>query len=232
LDYPEDFDTAAFPAGKRIAISRTFGVWVLIAFFLVVACCIAIPWLQNNRTINPYVIYIDGMRGNWELVGQVETQDIVPYYTSIQRALAGVFTEKWFTISDNPELNALHWKQCSRDTDCVDRIVSTFENSGGCDLYCIMSDNMYRRFTENTLPLYKMYESMGQRWNVDFSKITVSPGGDVTLNGGMWVVHARIRSNLNGDFDVIAYVKIARDVERYPQTLGFYIAEFNAYREL
>ena len=40
-----------------------------------------------------------------------------------------------------------------------------------------------------------------------------------------------MRSNLNGDFDVIAYVKIARDAQRYPQTLGFYVAEFNAFRE-
>ena len=57
------------------------------------------------------------------------------------------------------------------------------------------------------------------------------PSGKITKDGGTWIVRTSVRSNLNGDFDVIAYVKIARDMERYPQTLGFYVTEFNAYRE-
>ncbi len=231
MDYPEDFDTPAFPAGKRIAISRTIGVWVMVAFFFVIACCVALPWLQNSRTVSPYVIYVDGMRGKWEMVGQVESQKIVPYYESVQRALAGIFTEKWFTISDNPDKNAKNWAQCNRETDCFDRISNTFESSNGCDIYCISGDNMYRRFTENVLPMYKSYESMGQRWNVDIPRIEITPSGNPTKDGGMWIVRTRVRSNFNGDFNVIAYVKIARDEARYPQTLGFYVTSFNAYRE-
>lgn len=231
LDYPEDFDTPAFPAGKRIAISRTFGVWVMFVFFLVVACCIAIPWLQNNRTVSPYVIYVDGMHGKWELLGQIKENIVVPYYDSAQRALAGIFTEKWFTISDTPEKNAKNWQECDREQDCAGRISNTFESSAGCDLYCMAGDNMYARFAEKVLPMYKSYESMGQRWYVDTNKITISRSDDDAHSGGMWIVRARVRSNLNGDFNVIAYVKIARDVERYPQTLGFYVTDFNAYRD-
>ena len=234
MDYPEDFDTPAFPAGRRIALSRTVGVWVMIAFFLVIACCIAIPWLQNHRTVSPYVIYVDGMRGKWELVGQVKPHIVVPYYDSMQRALAGIFTKKWFTISDNPDLNNKNWAKCDRNTDCIDRINNTFENSDGCDLYCMSGDNMYRTFTEEVLPLYKAYEAMGERWYVDPNKITIS-GSERNKNGnskgGIWIVRTRVRSNLNGDFDVIAYVKIAHNIELYPQTLGFYIESFDAYRE-
>ncbi len=231
MDYPEDFDTPAFPAGKRIAISRTFGVWVMVAFFLTIACCVAIPWLQNSRTVSPYVIYVDGMRGNWQLVGQVRPNIVVPYYDSAQRALAGIFTKKWFTISDNTTLNAKNWATCNRGADCADRISNTFESDAGCDLYCMAGDNMFRSFTEKVLPMYRSYESMGQRWYVDTKKISVMPSGEITKDGGTWVVRTSVRSNLNGDFDVIAYVKIARDVERYPQTLGFYVTEFNAFRE-
>ncbi|MBO4582478.1 MAG: hypothetical protein J5714_00270 [Alphaproteobacteria bacterium] len=234
MDYPEDFDTPAFPAGRRIALSRTIGVWVLVAFFLVIACCIALPWLQNSRTVSPYVIYVDGMRGRWEMVGQVRPNIVVPYYDSMQRAIAGIFTKKWFTISDNPNLNSKNWAQCDRTADCTDQISNTFETSSGCDLYCMAGDNMFRNFTEKVLPIYRSYESVGQRWYVDPNKITISSGDRGKIagkDGGTWVVRARVRSNLNGDFDVIAYVKIARDVERYPQTLGFYVTDFKAYRE-
>ena len=231
MDYPEDFDTPAFPAGKRIAISRTFGVWVMVAFFLAIACCVAIPWLQRSRTVSPYVIYVDGMRGNWQLVGQVRPNIVVPYYDSAQRALAGIFTKKWFTISDNPTLNSKNWATCNRGADCADRISNTFESDAGCDLYCMAGDNMFRSFTEKVLPMYRSYENIGQRWYVDTKKISVMPSGEITKDGGTWVVRTSVRSNLNGDFDVIAYVKIARDVDRYPQTLGFYVTEFNAFRE-
>ena len=30
MAYPDDFDTSAFPAGKRIAVSRTAGIWVMV----------------------------------------------------------------------------------------------------------------------------------------------------------------------------------------------------------
>ena len=232
MDYPEDFDTPAFPAGKRIAISRTLSVWVMVAFFFCIVLCVAIPWIQKGRTVNPYVIYVDGMRGRWEMVGQTKSQKIVPYYESVQRALVGIFTEKWLTISDNPDKNARNWMQCNRETDCVDRISNTFESSNGCDLYCMMGDGMYNRFAEKVLPLYKSYASIGQRWFVDENKIAIIPSGTISDDGGMWVTRARVRSNLNGDFNVVAYVKVARDTqERYPQTFGFYVTEFNAYRE-
>lgn len=207
----------------------------MVAFFLVVACCIAIPYLQNNRTVSPYVIYVDGMHGKWEMVGQVRPNIVVPYYDSMQRALAGIFTKKWFTISDNPGVNSKNWMQCDRATACTDRVSNTFETDIGCDIYCMAGDNMYRNFADNVLPMYKEYESMGQRWFVNSDKITISSGernkNANSANGGTWIVRARVQSNLNGDFDVIAYVKIAYDIERYPQTLGFYVADFKAYRE-
>ena len=103
--YPDDFDTSAFVAGKRIALSRTGAVWVMVSFFLVIACCVALPWLQKNMRINPFVIHVNGPRGMWHLIGHDTMELDIPYYQSIQRAVVGVFTQKWFTISGDENQN-------------------------------------------------------------------------------------------------------------------------------
>lgn len=232
MDYPDDFNTSAFPAGKRIAVSRAAGIWSIIAFLLIIAGCIALPWLCKNRTINPFVIYVNSASGDWELVGRKSVQKDIPYYQSVQRALVGIFTEKWFTISGNGTKNALNWDQCNRETVCSRRIPSTFAQNEGCDIYCLSGQGMYQKFSSDVLPLYQMYESNGERWYIDPEKIQMSPfGGVIGPEGGTWVVHARVRSSINGDFSVVAYVKVAKDVTRYPQTLGYYVASFNSYKE-
>lgn len=230
MDYPDDFNTSAFVAGKRIALSRTAAIWVMVALFLIVACCIALPWIQRNMRLEPFIIYVNGPRGEWNLVGQDTLTQDIPYYRSMQRALVGVFTEKWFTISNDKEQNEQHWMQCSRNDVCNRAIVNIFWNDTGCDLYCISGENMYQDFVTNVVPLYRARESFGDRWYMDLSRILVIPNGTISENGGSWVVRGRVRSALNGDFSIIAYVKVARDISRYPQTLGYYVTDFNSYR--
>lgn len=231
MDYPDDFNTSAFPAGKRIAVSRTMGIWSVIAFLVIVCICVALPWLRRWQTINPFVIYVDSARGEWQLIGRPRDEKNIPYYQSVQRALVGIFTEKWFTVTGNTEKNALNWQRCNRETDCTRRVPNTFASVGGCDIYCISGESMYQKFVADVLPQYTAYESAGERWYVDPNKITVFPGGTITQNGGTWVARARVYSNTNGNFDIVAYVKVAYDASRYPQTLGYYVTGFNAYRE-
>lgn len=231
MDYPDDFATSAFPAGNRVAISRVMGIWSAVAFLLIIACCIALPWLRKNQTVNPFVIYVDSARGEWQLIGRPLGERNIPYYQSVQRALVGIFTEKWFTLSGNTEKNALNWERRNRETECARRIPNTFPSLGGGDIYCISGEGMYQTFTTDVLPLYKTYESGGERWYIDPNKITVFPGGTITQSGGTWIARAHVYSNINGGFDIIAYVKVAYDVSRYPQTFGYYITGFNAYKE-
>lgn len=231
LDYPDDFETSAFPAGKRIAVSRTMGIWSFVAFLIIIACCVALPWLRKNQTVNPFVIYVDNARGEWQLIGRPMGDKDTTYYQSLQRALVGIFTEKWFTISASDEKNDLNWGRCNRETDCMRHIPNTFANIDGCDIYCISGEGMYQNFVTDVVPQYRAYESAGERWHVDPNKITVFPAGTVTQNGGTWVTRARVWSSASGNFDVVAYVKVAYDPERYPQTFGYYITGFNAYRE-
>lgn len=231
MAYPDDFDTSAFPAGKRIAVSRTAGIWVMVSFLLIIFCCAALPWIQSNMTIEPFVIYVDGAHGNWELVGRQNVKEREPYYISVQQALVSIFTEKWFTLSDNAEKNAEHWSYCDRETECKNRIESTLYGNAKCDLYCLADDELYRNFTKKVLPLYQTTASFGERWYANPSKIIAKPNGKITESGGSWVVRAHIRSSISGDFDVIAYVQIGYNKQLYPQTLGYYVSGFNSYRE-
>lgn len=231
MDYPDDFENSAFPAGKRVAVSRTMGIWIAVAFLIIIGFCVALPWLRANQTVNPFVIYVDSTRGEWQLVGRPLGEKNIPYYQSVQRALVGIFTEKWFTISANAQKNARAWERCNRETECTRHVPNTFANVDGCDIYCISGEGMYQNFVTDVLPQYRAYESAGERWYIDPNKITVFSGGKITANGGTWVARARVYSNINGHFDIIAYVKVAYDVARYPQTLGYYITGFNAYRE-
>lgn len=231
MDYPDDFDTSAFPAGKRIAVSRTAGIWVMISFLVIIIICFALPWIQRLRTIEPFVIYVNGSHGFWELVGHQSVKQQEPYYKSIQRALAGTFTEKWFTLSDDATINAEHWGSCNRTTVCANRIENTLYNNIGCDLYCLMDDSLYQNFVKNIVPMYQTSASFGERWYVNPTKIYARPNGDITETQGSWVVQAHVRSTINGEFDVIAYVQIGYNIELYPQTLGYYVSGFNAYRE-
>jgi len=231
LVYPDDFDTSAFPAGKRLAVSRTMGIWIMVAFLVIIGICVALPWMRNQQTVNPFVIYVDSARGDWQLIGRPIGDKGATYFQSVQRALVGIFAERWFTITGDTTKNEAMWKRCNREIDCVRRVPNIFANIGGCDIYCISGENMYQNFVKNVLPQYHEYESAGMRWFMNPNQITVFPAGTIKHDGGTWVVRGHVRSNTGGDFDVVAYVKVAYDATRYPQTLGYYITGFNAYRE-
>ena len=230
MAYPDDFDTSAFVAGRRIALSRIAAIWVMVALFLVVATCIALPLIQRRMRISPFIIHVDGAHGEWNLVGYDAPEIDIPYYASVQRALVGIFTEKWFTISGDKNLNESNWAGCNRTNICSQTVPNTFWNGAGCDLYCISGTDMYQNFTNNVLPSYQSRLEFGERWYVDMSNITIQPNGRITKSGGSWVVNARVHSNLNDDFDIIAYIKVAYDIARYPATLGYYVTKFNSYR--
>ena len=234
MDYPDDFNTSAFPAGRQIAISRTMGIWVAVSMFLIVVCAIALPWIQRNQKIDPAVVYVDGARGQWELIQNRPLdanpgQDL-PYYYTVQRALVGVFTKKWFTISGTRESNDLMWAKCGRTNECSERVLNAFPNKNGCDIFCMAGDDLYKDFTINILPTYETAISFGERWRVNPARIDIEPNGDISSRGGQWIVRTRVYSN-NGEFDIVAYVNVERNETYYPQTLGYYVSDFNAYRE-
>lgn len=58
----------------------------------------------------------------------------------------------------------------------------------------------------------------------------MEPADNITANGGTWRITATVQSNISGAIDIIAFAKIARNTSSYPQTLGYYVADFNAYK--
>ena len=230
MDYPENFDTQAFPAGKRIALSRFAGICAMISLFLIVVSCVALLWLVKHRKVDPTIIYVNPDRGVWEIIGKDTNKKSVEYYYSVQQSLVGIFAQKWFTISSNSELNEKMWGTCNRAQDCATRTERTFRNTSGCELYCMAGDSMYNKFKTTVLPLYETNVSFGERWTPNMRSLTVSPVGTITKSGGMWVVRMNVQSNIKGPFSVLAYVKVGHDAGRYPQTLEYYIADFNSYR--
>ena len=235
LDYPEDFDTSAFPAGRRIAVSRTAGIWIAVSLFSILVCGIALPLVSMYQKVEPVVIYVDATHGTWEMIQ--DTVDTVPrkelpYYQMLQSSLVGVFAEKWFSISGTTSQNDLMWMRCNRATDCTGRMVNTLRDTGGCDLFCMSGDDLYKKFESTVAPLYEIAVSYGEVWRVNTRDISIEPYGDITTKSGNWVVHMRVRRvNQNSDFGVVAFVRVERNEKLYPQTLGYYIADFNAYKE-
>lgn len=231
MNYPDDFDTPAFPAGKRIAVSRVMAIWSMCLLFLILGCCIALPWLQRHKTISPFVIYVDGPHGEWGLINDSTPQSAISYNYSIQRAMVGIFTERWFTIFRGQNRNERNWGMCDRVEFCAERVPTTMWDTNGCGIYCIADDHLYENFVIDVLPSYQERFKMGETWRINPNRLDIQPLGTISERGGTWVVHGRVRSNLNGDFNIVAYVRLGRDLKRYPQSLGYYIASYNAFRD-
>ena len=231
MDYPEDFNTSAFPAGRRIALSRTVGIWIAVSLFLIVCCCIAIPWLIKNQTVDPFVIYVNSSVGEWRLVGRSDNKRNLPYYDTIQRALVGVFAENWFNVSSDADVNDANWAICNRAQVCDTRVPTSHNVGAECGIYCLAGEDMYQEFKTKVLPIHTSVFETGDSWILDTKNLMIMPSGTTTKDGGVWTVKGRVLSNRFDSFDVIAYVTVLRNVEKYPQTFGFYVADFKAYRE-
>ena len=229
LNYPDNFDTPAFPAGKRISVARIAAICCMSAFFVIICMCGAIWWLNTKKSISPVLIFVDSVTGQWQVAGKKANYQESEYYYVVQKSLVGVFTEKWFNISTNPEKNMLMWGRCNRDEICTNRIEQTNIANSGCDIFCMSDEKTYKDFIEKVVPIYQTRASFGEQWSVNVNTITVSPDGNISENGGQWIVNAHVRAVPGPGFNIIAYVSLARNVSDYPQTLGYYINNFNAY---
>lgn len=233
MDYPEDFNTSALPAGGRLALSRTVGIWIAVSLFLIICCGVAIPWLVKNKTIDPFVIYVNAPQGEWRLIGRSDTMRALPYYDAAQRALIGVFASKWFSIDQNNSFNESNWASCTRAQICPTQIPTTQNTAEFCGLYCLGGEDVYHTFVSQVMPVYQAVADFGDEWRLNTGTLMIMPNGDIDDKGGSWTLRGRVYSRQQnaGYFNVVAYVAVARDIEKYPQTLGFYVTQFNAYRE-
>jgi len=228
LDYPGNFETPAFPAGKRIAVSRVMAIWTLIAFLLTIFLCGILLWSSKSDRLEPFMISANNDTGEWKIVGR--NSDSLEYsvtYT-MQESVVGNFASDWFKISADNSENENAWKNCDRNT-CVSGDSLMFGDRS-CAIYCGSSDELFSRFSYNIIPDYQKRSQNGETWKLDKKTLSISPVGKISDNGGTWQVNATVVSNLAGKIDMKAFLKVARNKNFYNKTLGFYVADFNAYR--
>ncbi|MFQ6739646.1 MAG: VirB8/TrbF family protein [Alphaproteobacteria bacterium] len=224
LKYPDDFNTPAFPAGKPVAISRFMGIALAVVFILIMCSAGLVVWASKSRSIHPFLIYINRLTGQWIVVSHQHGQKSVTRARALQESLIYDFTNNWFTIYPDDKKNEIMWSKCDRRTGCVQRGKLNLR----CALYCDMADDMFEKFQTNVMPQYDMRYKSGERWNM--VSWVATPVFVVNDNGGNWTVYARINSNISGTFNIIAYVSVGYDIALHPNTMGYYVQSFNAYK--
>lgn len=229
MNYPDNFDVSAFPAGTRVAASRVMAISVAVIFLLIVFVCGILVWSRGSGRIHPFLISTgyNGV-GEWSIIGHDHGRRTVSAMYAMQESLVGKYIRSRFTISASGPENESVWSACDRTSDCTTTGNSTTRAS--CALFCAGTDDVFRKFMEDVVPNYRDRAASGERWGVDTSSIQIRSGGGVNENGGMWRAVFRVVSNMDATMTVVAYVKIARNPREYPATLGFFVADFNAYR--
>lgn len=228
MDYPNSFETPAFPAGKRIAVSRVFSVGVVALFFLIICVCGLLMWVRDGATIEPFIISIDSVTGAWSIVGHPHGQMAYSATRTMQESVIANFTRDWFTIGTDAENDAL-WKTCERESQCMsDNAPARIDKT--CAIYCASGDEVFNSFILNVVPTWVDIADASGRMTVDTTSIQILPIGQISTNGGMWTVRAKLSTSFGGDMQIIAFAKVARRTSVYPRTLGYYIVDFNAYR--
>lgn len=228
MDYPNEFDTPAFPAGKTIALSRGVSVWISVVLFLIVCMCGFILLCKHYTSNYPFLISVDPFTDEWTVVAfpNKNSDETVQQYQIIQEKLANDFVTNWFTISANSDDNDARWKKCSiEDCDQPDQFAP---GNIQCAISCQSDDMLFEQFSTKILPEYRARFTQGpEQWRVGNKDIKFDY---INENGGRWQVYADVYSNINGRFKILAFITIDRDTSLYPATLGYYVKDFNSYR--
>ena len=228
MDYPNKFDTPAFPAGKSIALSRSVSVWISIALFLIVCMCGFILLGIHYRSNYPFLISVDPFTDEWTVVAypDKDSAEKIKQYQIVQEKLVSDFVTNWFTISGDKNINDLLWQKCS--TDECNGPEQFAPGNIKCALSCQSDESLFAQFSEKILPEYHARFTQGpEQWRVGNKDIKFDT---INEDGGRWQVYADVYSNINGRFKILAFVNVARDTGTHPSTLGYYVQDFNSYR--
>ena len=229
MKYPDEFDTPTFPAGKQIAVTRVMSIAVMSVFLLILFACGLLLWVQKSVHVHPFLVSINEITGQWEIVGHQHT-DVKQMTTvqTLQESVIGKFLEYHFFVTDDAAFNANIWLGCNRAVACTPDKVG--RGSEMCALYCLSGDEEHKNFEKNIVPQYQKMFANGEMWTLDAKSVELTPISEITSAGGTWQIHATINSNLFGPIKILAYASVLQNTELYPQTLGYYVENFNAYR--
>lgn len=227
MDYPNGFNIKSFPAGKTVALSRTFAIWISIAFFLIVAMCAFLLLGVHFKKNYPFLISVDPFTEEWNVItypGKTEKES-VHQYQIIQEKLVSDFVKNWFTISGDKHANEARWRGCNAE-ECTQSEQINPDNIE-CAISCRSDISVFEEFTNNVLPDYRAYAEASGKWSAERMLITPNK---VNETYGAWQVVASVYPSMSQPFDVLVFITIEQDQNKYPATLGYYIKTFNSYR--
>lgn len=229
MDYPNNFNVPAFPAGKTIAFTRTISIWISIVFFFIVVACGFLLLNTHFRKNFPFLISINPVTEDWNVIAYPgEKEKPIPQYQYIQEKLVHDFVKDWFTISGDMETNENIWAKCSTD-ECKDSQQFNPTNKK-CAISCKCDSTVFDDFEKNVIPNYRARISQAnEKWSVSQKGLLISPA-IITENNSKWQVYTAVNSSVMGNFDVLIFIDVERDTDLYPATFGYYIKQFNSYR--
>ena len=242
MEYPDDFSTPAFPAGGRIALSRTLGIWVMVVFLLTIFVCGVLLWVHRSHRIDPVLVQINSITGEWLVLDDItrrHDQNVkiknVNSTRLTQEYVVGNFILNFFTISADDAVNQGLWADCSLETDCKLSAKTSSDKMGkvtGGAICCLSSPDVFDMFKNSVLPLYNMSFINGELWRVNIDKMSIVPAGVsgyVSAQGGLWRVIFTIETNMNETMEIMAFVNVGYDIARYPRTMGYYVTKMDSY---
>lgn len=232
MNYPADFDTPTFPAGRKIVSSRVMGIVVMILFLLILFTCATLFWAQKSVKTHPFLVSVDNITGQWSIVGHNhEDTKNMSAAQSMQESVLTRFVQYWFWISSSDIVNSARWRECNRANDCgLETEKKGIDVEGDCAIYCLTNDFVYNTFKENMLPIYKNIANTKSVWHVDMQSVVLMPISTINTNGGTWQIQAIVYENGQKPVEILAYATVGLSKNEYQKTLGYYVSKFNAYK--
>ncbi len=228
MNYPNDFDTPTFPAGKTIAFSRSVSIWIAIVFFCIVVACGLVLLLNSSKRNYPFLISSDSLTSDWTVIAYPEKNLKISHDRIIQESLVRNYVIHWFSIDKNNDINESRWQQCeSFDCGSADQYNP---NNYNCALFCMSAPELFQQFYDDIVPEYQNRVAQASE-TITVKSQLITPPTDKTNTTGLWQSYVVLESSVNQKFDVLAFIELGQDkTGKYPATLGYYVKDFNAYR--
>ncbi|MCL2369457.1 MAG: hypothetical protein FWC83_02160, partial [Alphaproteobacteria bacterium] len=122
--------------------------------------------------------------------------------------------------------NAINWCECDR-VRCAN--TQSANGDGRCVLCCNSDVRLHRMFMAEILPAHRYREYIGEEWHLNTSNAVISQIGRATDAGGTWRIVATLESNIERPRLVEIYIRVERNQTLFPLTLGYFVADFNAF---
>jgi hypothetical protein len=219
MEYPQSYFNRMFGEMRSLELARRFAIYSGALLFLAICVAAAIFWAHRSQSAKPYFLYASP-DGEWLVYSEGGGAEAAMHWSRlIQESVAVNYASAYFRVSGNPVYNNnVLWRKCDDGCD-GDQI----KNS----LCCAGDKRAFEYFLKNILPGWQERFKSGE--TLDLENIAAAPIGEASERGGFWRLTGDLVSNKSRTKKITGFVKIDRGQGVRPETLGFYVSEFNWY---